>query len=205
MAGMRVRELGRSDYLDTLARMRAFTAARDIASADELWLTEHPPVYTLGLAGKREHVLEPQGTPVVQSDRGGQVTWHGPGQAVVYLLVDLKRRDLKVRELVHGIEAAVIETLLGLDVAGRRRAGMPGVYVDDAKIAALGLKVARGATYHGVSLNVDNDLAPFAGINPCGYAGLATTSLEALGVRAGMPAVRAQLAHSLQAFIESHA
>ena len=184
-----VKHLGVMPYGESLAAMRAFTAARDDDTADELWLTAHPPVYTLGLAGKREHVLDPQGIdpqgiPVVQSDRGGQVTYHGPGQLIAYLLLDLKRRDLKVRELVRLIEEALIATLAQYGVQGERQSGMPGVYVGGAKIAALGLKVRQGCCYHGLSLNVDMDLTPFAGINPCGYQGLRVTSLAALGVRA---------------------
>ena len=179
-----VKHLGVMPYAEALAAMRAFTAARDDATTDELWLTEHPPVYTLGLAGKREHVLDVHGIEVVQSDRGGQVTYHGPGQVIAYLLLDLKRRGLKVRELVRLIEDAVIATLAQYGVPGERQSGMPGVYVGGAKIAALGLKVKQGCCYHGLSLNVDMDLAPFAGINPCGYQGLRVTSLAAFDVRA---------------------
>lgn len=173
-----VKHLGPMPYAKTFDAMRAFTLARNAQTPDEIWLTEHPPVYTLGLAGKPEHILNPGAIPVVQSDRGGQVTYHGPGQVIAYLLIDLERRDLKVRELVQLIEAALIVTLRGFGVAGVRRAGMPGVYVESgAKIAALGLKVKNGCTYHGASLNVDMDLAPFRGINPCGYESLAVTQL----------------------------
>ena len=161
-----VKHLGLTPYAEAFAAMRAFTLARGAGTADEIWLTEHEPVYTLGLAGKPEHVLNPGTIPVVQTDRGGQVTYHGPGQVIAYLLLDLKRRDLKVRELVRRIEDAVIASVAGVGIAGHRRAGMPGVYVDGAKIAALGLKVKNGCSYHGVSLNVDMDLAPFAGIHP---------------------------------------
>jgi lipoyl(octanoyl) transferase len=167
-----LRTLGMTDYGATLEAMRAFNRARDANTTDQVWLTEHPPVYTLGLAGRREHLLATGDIPVVASDRGGQVTYHGPGQLVAYLLLDLGRRDLKVRQLVELIEGGVIETLGEIGIAAHRRAGMPGGYVDDAKIAALGLKVSRGCTYHGMSLNVDCDLAPFARIDPCGYRGL---------------------------------
>ncbi|MFN0161331.1 MAG: lipoyl(octanoyl) transferase LipB [Burkholderiales bacterium] len=201
---VRTLDAGRSEYAAMLARMRAHVAARGARDADELWLTEHPPVYTLGLAGREEHVRSPGTIPVLRSDRGGQVTWHGPGQAIVYLLVDLKRRDLKVREFVRAIEGAVIETLDAYGLAGARRAGMPGVYVAGAKIAALGLKVSRGLAYHGVSLNVDCDLEPFSRIDPCGYAGLATTSLAAQGIAVAMPVARARLAFHLAHFLEAH-
>ena len=175
-----IKHLGLTEHAATFAAMRGFTATRDVSTPDEIWLTEHPPVYTLGLAGKPGHVLNPRGIPVVAIDRGGQVTYHGPGQVVAYLLIDLRRRDLKVRELVTRIEDAVIATLAGYGVRGHRRAGMPGVYVQDAKIAALGLKIKGGCSYHGVSLNVAMDLAPFAGINPCGYEGLTSVQLSAL-------------------------
>lgn len=197
-----VKPLGETPYAKTLAAMRAFTAARDADTADEIWLTGHPPVYTLGLAGKREHLLDTRGIAVVQSDRGGQVTYHGPGQVIAYLLVDLKRREIKVRELVRLIEDAVIATLAGYGVAGARQSGMPGVYVDGAKIAALGLKVKQGCCYHGLSLNVDLDLRPFAGINPCGYPDLPVTSLALLGVPATTDEVGDCLAAQLTAALE---
>ncbi|MGE5385432.1 MAG: lipoyl(octanoyl) transferase LipB [Betaproteobacteria bacterium] len=163
--------------------MQTFTDARDDDTPDELWIVEHPPVFTLGLAGKPEHLLRDIGVPIVKTDRGGQITYHGPGQAVVYLLLDLNRRKLKVRETVHRIEQAVINLLAELGIAAERRAGAPGVYTGDAKIAALGLRVKNGCCYHGISLNVDMDLAPFAAINPCGYAGLAVTQLRDFDVR----------------------
>ena len=197
-----VKRLGLTEHAATFAAMRAFTAAREAETPDQIWLTEHAPVYTLGLAGKPEHVLDAHGIAVVQTDRGGQVTYHGPGQVVAYVLVDLRRRSFKVRELVARIEDAVIETLGTYGVAGHRRAGMPGVYVDDAKIAALGLKVKNGCSYHGVSLNVAMDLAPFGGINPCGYEGLATAQLRdfAPGVTVEQAGERlaASLAHTLE-------
>ena len=149
---------------------------------DELWLVEHPPVFTQGQAGKPEHLLCDIGVPVVPIDRGGQITYHGPGQVVIYLLLDLQRRHLKVRELVQRIEQAVIDLLAGYGIEGVRREGAPGVYVGNAKVAALGLRVRNGCCYHGVSLNVDMDLSPFAAINPCGYKGLSVTQLRDLGV-----------------------
>lgn len=198
---MIIRRLGRADYLPTLEAMRAFTVGRGADMPDELWLVEHAPVYTLGLAGKREHLLRETDIPVVQTDRGGQVTYHGPGQVVIYLLIDLRRHDLKVRELVHAIEAAVIDTLAAYNLAGERKAGAPGIYIagpsDLAKIAALGLKIKNGCSYHGVSLNVNMDLTPFSWINPCGYAGLRTIDLATLGVVAEFETVATRLAHAL--------
>ncbi|HZX32861.1 MAG TPA: lipoyl(octanoyl) transferase LipB, partial [Rhodocyclaceae bacterium] len=170
-----VRRLGRVDYEPTWLAMQEFTAARTADTPDELWIVEHPPVFTLGQAGKPEHLLTDIGIPMVKIDRGGQITYHGPGQAVVYLLIDLPRRKIKVRELVSAIEQAVIDLLAEYGVHAERREGAPGVYVGEAKIAALGLRVRNGCCYHGVSLNVDMDLSPFAAINPCGYAGLKVT------------------------------
>ncbi len=175
---MIVRTLGRADYAPTFAAMQEFTAARDADTPDELWICEHPPVFTQGLSGRPEHLLSDIGIPVVQIDRGGQITYHGPGQAVVYVLLDLRRRGLMVRELVHRLEQAVIDLLAERRIAAARREGAPGVYVGDAKIAALGLRIRHGCSYHGVSLNVDMDLAPFAAINPCGYPGLQVTQLR---------------------------
>jgi len=167
-----VKRLGRVEYEPTFQAMRDFTAKRTAETPDELWIVEHPPVYTLGQAGKPEHVLRDVGIPLVKIDRGGQVTYHGPGQVVIYLLLDLARMQIKVRELVGAIEQAVIDLLGEHGVGAERRPGAPGVYVGDAKIAALGLRIRNGCSYHGVSLNVDMDLTPFAAINPCGYAGL---------------------------------
>jgi len=184
-----VRDLGLADYTATWQAMVSFTAARGTDTPDELWLCQHPPVYTLGQAGKREHLLCDNGIALVPIDRGGQITYHGPGQVVVYLLLDLARRNLKVRELVLNIEQAVIDLLAGHGIAARRRVGAPGVYVDepgtgaDAKIAALGLRVRKNGCYHGVSLNVDMDLSPYAAINPCGYAGMAVTQTRDLGLK----------------------
>ena len=167
-----VKRLGRVDYQPTFQAMLDFTASRTAETPDEIWIVEHPPVYTLGQAGKPEHILKDVGIPIVKIDRGGQVTYHGPGQVVIYLLLDLARLKTKVRELVTAIEQAVIDLLAGHGLTAERRDGAPGVYVGDAKIAALGLRIRNGCSYHGVSLNVDMDLSPFAAINPCGYAGL---------------------------------
>ena len=186
MPALHIRRLGQVPYEPTWQAMREQTLARagDAGAniADELWLVEHPPVFTQGQAGKPEHVLCDIGIPVVPIDRGGQITYHGPGQVVVYLLLDLQRRHLKVRELVKLIEQAVIDLLAEHQVTAVRHDGAPGVYVGDAKVAALGLRVRNGCCYHGVSLNVDMDLSPFAAINPCGYEGLAVTQLRDLGV-----------------------
>jgi lipoyl(octanoyl) transferase len=167
-----VKRLGRVDYEPTFQAMQAFTAARTPETPDELWIVEHPPVYTLGQAGKPEHILRDVGIPLVKIDRGGQVTYHGPGQVVIYLLLDLSRLKIKVRELVSAIEQGVIDLLAEYGVTAGRRDGAPGVYVGEAKVAALGLRIRNGCSYHGVALNVDMDLSPFAAINPCGYAGL---------------------------------
>jgi lipoyl(octanoyl) transferase len=178
-----VASLGLVDYEPTWHAMQAFTAARTQDTADEIWLVEHPPVYTLGVAGRAQHL--PRGRddiPLVRTNRGGQITYHGPGQVVAYLLLDMKRRGLTVRPLVRLMEAAVIDSLAeyGIIAAGRTEA--PGVYVADAKIAALGLRVTRGCCYHGLALNVDMDLSPFNAIDPCGYPGLTVTQLRDLGV-----------------------
>lgn len=186
-ARVTIRALGRTDYAPTWRAMQAFTDARTRDTADEIWLTEHPPVYTLGLAGRRAHLLRDNGIPVIKVDRGGQVTYHGPGQLVAYLLVDLRRANLGVREMVRRIETAVITWLASLGIRAYGKKSAPGVYVDcggrEAKLAALGLRVRNGCTYHGVALNLDMDLAPFKDIDPCGYPGLAVTQLADLGVR----------------------
>ncbi|MEO7477611.1 MAG: lipoyl(octanoyl) transferase LipB [Lysobacteraceae bacterium] len=176
-----VRDLGRRAYEPVWRAMQAFTDARDEATTDELWIVEHDPVFTLGQAGKPEHVLAPGDIPVLNVDRGGQVTYHGPGQIVAYPLVDLRRRKLGVRELVHRIEQSVIDVLADWNIVAERKAGAPGVYVGDAKIAALGLRVRRGCSFHGLAFNVAMDLEPFQRINPCGYQGLQVTSVVDLG------------------------
>ena len=195
---MILRPLGRVDYAATFAAMKEFTAARDESTADELWLCEHPPVFTQGLSGKPEHLLRDIGIPVVQIDRGGQITYHGPGQVVVYLLLDLRRRNLKVRELVQRIEQAVIDLLADYKIEAVRKESAPGVYVSGAKVAALGLRIKNGCSYHGVSLNVDMDLTPFSAINPCGYEGLAVTQLRDLCAEGDTAKVGQQLATHLE-------
>ncbi len=196
-----LRRLGRVEYEPTWRAMQDFTAQRGADTADEIWLLEHPPLFTLGMAGKREHVLEDVGIPVLPIDRGGQVTYHGPGQVVAYLLVDLRRRGYGVRELVRRIEQAVIDVLAAYGVAGERLAGAPGVYVGGAKIAALGLRVKQGCAYHGLALNVDMDLAPYRAINPCGHAGMVVTQLKELTPAVDQAEVEAALAHHLLARI----
>ena len=179
---LRFRRLGRREYEPVFDAMRAFTEGRDATTADELWWVEHPPVFTLGLAGRTEHLLAPGDIPVVRVDRGGQVTYHGPGQLVVYCLLDVRRLGLSVRTLVTALERAVIALLAAHGVTARSRPHAPGVYVGDAKIASLGLRIRQGRSYHGLSLNVDLDLEPFTRINPCGYPGLRVTQLRDLGV-----------------------
>ena len=175
-----LRELGQVEYLPTLEAMQAFTDSRDAQTPDELWLLQHPRVFTQGQAGKAEHVLAPADIPVIQVDRGGQVTYHGPGQWVLYLLVDLRRSKLGVRDLVTLIERSIVLLLAEYGIVGKPRADAPGVYVDGDKIAALGLRVRHGCSYHGLSLNVDMDLEPFQRINPCGHKGLQVTSMASL-------------------------
>ena len=218
-----VRHLGRVDWAASAARMQAFTAARDAGTRDEIWLCEHEPVYTQGVSGRAVHVLDPRGIPVVQSNRGGQVTYHGPGQVVAYPLVDLQRLGLYVKEYVFRLEQAIVKTLAEFDVTGHRVLGAPGIYVrvDDpgahamlarpapgaepfaglAKIAALGIKVSRHCAYHGVALNVAMDLSPFDGINPCGHAGLRTVDLSTIGVQASWLEVADLLGRKLAAYL----
>jgi len=182
-ADVRVRRLGRAEYEPTWRAMQAFTTQRGADSADELWLLEHPPVYTLGVAGRTEHLPRvANGIPVVRTDRGGQITYHGPGQVVLYLLLDLRRRGLSVRPLVRIMEQAVIDLLAAYGVAAAGRHEAPGVYVDGAKIAALGLRIRNNCCYHGLAFNVDMDLSPFHTIDPCGYSGLAVTQARDLGM-----------------------
>jgi lipoyl(octanoyl) transferase len=176
-----VRDLGRQDYEPLWRRMQAFTDTRDAATTDELWFAEHPPVFTLGMAASREHVLAPGDIPLVQIDRGGQVTYHGPGQLMIYPMIDVRRARIGVRALVTALERSVVRMLAphGIDAAGRRDA--PGVYADGRKLASIGLRIRRGASYHGMALNVDMDLEPFSRINPCGFTGLEVTDLHTLG------------------------
>ena len=202
---MIVRWLGRVDYAPTWQAMRDFTDARNAATSDELWLLEHPPVFTLGMAADPGHVLDAGDIPVVQTDRGGQVTYHGPGQLIAYPLLDLKRNGLTVRGLVTLLEQSVIDLVApaGIEAVGRRDA--PGVYVQGRKLAALGLRVRRGASYHGLALNVELDPAPFARINPCGMAGLAVTTLRELGIDWTVEGAGRRLAERIAARLEDAA
>jgi lipoyl(octanoyl) transferase len=173
-----IRDLGLKPYLSTWEKMKAFTLTRDEQTADELWLLEHPPVYTQGQAGKSEHILNPNLIPVVQTDRGGQVTYHGPGQLVAYVLMDIRRKHLGIRSLVSQLEQLLINLLSQLNIRAAIRCGAPGVYVDEQKIASIGLRVKNGCTYHGIALNVAMNLSPFCGINPCGFEKLQMTQIS---------------------------
>lgn len=177
--------------------MQAYTAARTEASSDEIWLLQHPPIYTLGRNGKQEHILNPGQIPVIQIDRGGQVTYHGPGQLVAYLLLDIKRRKMGVREIVSAMENAIIAVLAEYNVEASARSDAPGVYVEGAKIAALGLRIKQGHSYHGLSLNLDMNLTPFKHINPCGYEGMAVTQLSDFNQQWQWPELEQQLAQEL--------
>ena len=197
-AAVHVRRLGRTGYEPTWRAMQAFTDRRTADTPDELWLTEHLPVYTLGVAGRSMHLPRvDNAVPVVKTDRGGQITYHGPGQIVAYLLLDMKRRQLTVRPLVRIMEQAVIDLLARHAVAGERRAQAPGVYVGGAKIAALGLRVRNGCCYHGLAFNADMDLTPFHAIDPCGFPGLRVTNARELGVAVPVEALAAELAGTL--------
>lgn len=196
---MLVRDLGRRPYEPVWRAMQRFTDARDAATPDALWLVEHDPVFTLGQAGREEHVLMPGDIPVLHVDRGGQVTYHGPGQIVAYPLLDLRRLGIGVREYVHRIEQAVIDTLAEWNIAGARRDGAPGVYVDGAKIAALGIRVRRGCSFHGLAFNIAMDLEPFHRINPCGFAGLQVVAMADLGGASELEAVKPVLVRHLAA------
>lgn len=199
-----VKYLGLAEYDPTYAAMRQFTTSRQRDTPDELWLLQHPPVYTAGLACRPEHL--PRGTiiPLVHTDRGGQITYHGPGQVVMYTLLDLARRNLKIRQLVSLLEQAVIDTLAQYNVSAQAKKAAPGVYVNGAKIAALGLRVRSGGCYHGVALNVDMDLAPFLAIDPCGYPGLVVTQTRDLGVKAGASELGERLAAQLTQLLAQH-
>ncbi len=195
---MIIRRPGLVPYEPTWRAMQEFTTRRDASTPDELWLVQHPPVYTLGQAGKPEHLIHATDIPLVKIDRGGQITYHGPGQVVGYLLLDLHRRQLKVREMVSLLEQAIIDCIADYGLDARRKDGAPGVYIDGAKIAALGLRVKNGCSYHGLSLNVDMDLTPFTWINPCGYSGLQTIQLKDFGVTEGPDEVATRLLGHLQ-------
>ena len=189
---LHIRHLGLCDYEPVWHDMQAFTQQRTAQAADELWLLQHQSVYTLGMNGKHEHLLMPGDIPVVEIDRGGQVTYHGPGQMVAYTLFDLKRLNIGIRALVEALESSVIDWLGAQGVVAVARRDAPGVYVEGAKVAALGLRVKRGCSYHGLALNVDTDLEPFAGINPCGYEGMVVTRTRDLGIEQGVEEVAAQ-------------
>ncbi|MEE8289265.1 MAG: lipoyl(octanoyl) transferase LipB [Nitrosomonadaceae bacterium] len=193
-----IKHSGLVDYLSTWQAMKNFTLARTKNTFDEIWLLQHPSVYTLGIAGKSEHLLQNNGIAVVRTDRGGQITYHGPGQIVAYLLLDIRRLKLSVRELVRKMEGAVIDLLQEYYIDTESRMDAPGVYVGDAKIAALGLKIKNGCCYHGIALNVDMDLTPFSAINPCGYPGLRITQTKDLGIDDGLEVLRDKLAEKLQ-------
>ena len=197
-----VRHLGPAEYAPTYQAMRRLTDARGTTTPDELWVLEHPPVYTVGIAGREKHFPRESAIPLERIDRGGQITYHGPGQAIVYALIDLARRGLTVRGMVSLVEQAVIEVLGAHGVGAERRNGAPGAYVNGAKIAALGLRVRRGCCYHGIALNVDMDLAPFSAIDPCGYPGLAVTQTRAHGVLAGATEMGDELARRIARLID---
>jgi lipoyl(octanoyl) transferase len=197
-SSLRIRSVGVADYFSTWQAMKDFTASRTDSTCDEVWLVEHPPVYTQGVACKPEHLLYNNGIPVIRTDRGGQITYHGPGQIIAYLLLDMRRLKLGVRELVRKMEGAVVDLLRDYHVPAEGRADDPGVYVGDAKIAALGLKIKNGCCYHGLALNVDMDLAPFAAINPCGYPGLRVTQTRDLGIADGLEALSVNLCEKLK-------
>jgi lipoyl(octanoyl) transferase len=198
-----LRNLGLRDYVTTWRQMQQFTADRTPETADEIWITEHPPVYTLGLNGKPEHLLRPTGIPVVASDRGGQITYHGPGQLVIYLLADLRRLNSAPRQMVTVLENAVIETLRLYGIKAQARAEAPGVYVDGKKIASLGLRIKRGCCYHGLSINNDMDLSPFGDINPCGYAELEVTQLADFSVAVQNHELAVPVVHQIIKAIET--
>lgn len=188
---MIVRSLGRNNYEPLWRKMQRFTDERDADTADEIWYTEHPPVFTLGMNASRDHIIAPGDIPVVQVDRGGQVTYHGPGQLMIYPLIDLKRAKLGVRDLVTALEQCVVDFVAEFDIAAVARKDAPGVYVDGKKIASVGIRVRRGASYHGMALNIDVDLEPFSRINPCGFSDLEVIDLKALGITAGRDEIQA--------------
>ena len=188
-----VRHLGRSDYEPVWHDMQKFTDERDADTPDELWLVEHPPVFTQGLAGKAEHILAPGDIPVIQVDRGGQITYHGPGQIVAYPLINLRRHGIGVKSLVHGIEQAIIDTVALYGVTAARKDNAPGVYVDGAKIASLGLRIRKACSFHGLAFNIDMDLEPFQRINPCGFSNLKVIQLADLANDVQLPTVEQQL------------
>ncbi len=196
--GFRIKQLGLRDYAKVWHEMQTFTEGRTEQTQDELWLLEHPPVFTLGMAGKKEHLLNPGSIPVIQTDRGGQVTYHGPGQLVAYVMYDLRRAGIGVRKMVELLQDAVIDLLRQYDIAAHTLPRAPGVYVENRKIAALGLRVRRGCSFHGLSLNVDMDLEPFQRINPCGYPGLEVTQTKDLAIGESLEQISRQLSSGIE-------
>ncbi len=201
---LKIKQLGLSGYEAVWQSMKDFTQTRDGDTPDEMWIVEHPPVFTLGRSGKTEHILQDSEIPVVKVDRGGQVTYHGPGQIVIYLLLDLHRRNLGIRKLVTLIEECIVSLLQGYGIKANSDPKAPGVYVDGKKIAALGLRVSKGRTTHGLSLNVDMDLRPFNYINPCGYKGLEVIQTKSLGIQDEMPALTNKLQKMLENALENN-
>ena len=201
---LKIKQLGKQDYQVVWQAMQDFTQARNKSTEDEIWVVEHPPVYTLGRNGKEEHILHPSDIPIIQVDRGGQVTYHGPGQLVVYFLLDLHRRSLGIRQLVTLIEDCLVALLAQYNVEAYSNRKAPGVYVDKKKIAALGLRVSKGCTTHGLSLNVDMDLTPFANINPCGYQGLEITQCVNLGVEDDFDLLAGKLVNLIESSLDKH-
>ncbi len=199
-----VRTPGMLDYQTAYATMQQFTAARDETTSDEIWFTEHPAVITLGTNAKPEHILDPGSTPVVQTDRGGQVTWHGPGQLMIYILLDLKRLNLTVKGLIEGLEFAAIDCLSGYGITAQCRAGAPGVYTNDRKIASVGVRIRHGRSYHGMSVNVANERDGFAAINPCGYPGLDTVTINDLLATGTAPKTTLEVAQDLLPHLQTH-
>lgn len=197
-----IKNLGLQDYADTWQAMQAFTLGREAATPDEIWQVEHPPVYTLGLNGKSEHLLNPTHIPVVKTDRGGQITYHGPGQVVIYTLLDIKRLQINIRQLVSLLEQAMIASLAHYQISAIARADAPGVYVDGKKIGSIGLRIKNHCSYHGLSLNNQMDLSPFRHINPCGYAGLQVTQLSDLGISVSNDALANHVIHAITTAIQ---
>lgn len=195
---MKILDLGQQPYLEVWQRMRDFTDTRDQHTDDQIWLVEHPAVFTQGQAGKAEHILHASDIPIIQTDRGGQITYHGPGQIVAYILLDIRRANCSIRQLVTHIEQAVGDLLQHYQITGQTRLDAPGVYVDNAKICSLGLRIRRGCSYHGLALNVDMDLQPFSQINPCGYRGMQVTQLADLYKNVDISLVKKQLIDCLQ-------
>lgn len=195
------REFPNADFQELAQKMREFTDTRDENTPDELWLVEHNPVYTLGQAGKPEHILNPKNIPVIQTDRGGQVTYHGPGQLVIYLLIDIKRKKMGVRALVSAIENSVIDLLKKYNITAQAKCDAPGVYVGDDKICSIGLRIRKGCSYHGLAFNINMDISPFLGINPCGYANLKMVQLKDFGINTTPFQIAPELITCLQEYL----